>query len=251
MAKREYRAPDGVWIPPVLTPEECCSRLSVYFDGPQRIITLHPFTKTEVNGTAVIAHNNGRASVSVLGAGAATDGQNFCEGVAGRRLKAGKQTRIRCSVTTAHATPTVPAVAFGLNLVSTGIVALMASGGTPSTDYFMLTKRTTEAGMTLKTRKASGTEAATVLTDDTWVVNTYYDYEIVVIPSQSVAGAGQVWVFKAIAGSNIYNLLGGAPIAIASALPDTVSTALFCGFRAGDTGTDVTAFSKIEIEQEG
>src|SRR3990167_7128172 len=63
----------------------------IYFDNPQSIVSLHPFTRTDVNATPTIQFVGDRPAVGMAGAGAGTDGNNFMCGVAGIRPQAAKQ----------------------------------------------------------------------------------------------------------------------------------------------------------------
>ena len=91
------------------------------FANPQHLVTLHPFTITNVNVTPTIAAVGGRPALQLAGAGAATDGSNFCYGTAAHRFVASKQTRFVFSWRAADATN--HAFAAGLSVVTTSLTA--------------------------------------------------------------------------------------------------------------------------------
>ncbi len=223
---------------------EILFREMTHFCHPRNIITLHPFTRTDVNGTLTIQSLGGRPCVGIAGAGAQTDGSNLCWGVAAIRPVAGKQTRLFFGVRLADATNQT--FVCGLNIVATTITANMESGGTPSTDYFLLHK--TEASLIprIRSRKASGTEESHALSlsmaDATW-----FDFEILLTPDASTAGAGRVQVYARTALATPVKVLDNS---FGAAVPDTVSLALCLGCLAGDTGVDTMAFSHAGIEQQ-
>jgi len=217
-------------------------RQAHYFSRPDHIITLHPFTVTNVNCTPALTNVGGRPCVSLAGAGSATDGSNFCYGTASHMLVAGKRTRIHFGIRSADATN--HEWIFGLNTVTTTGMANL-SGGTASANFAVLRKLKTETTPKFHCRKASGT-AEISSTSQTYVADQWHDYEVVIEMDPSVAGRGRVTVFCRV------NL--GNPVkiheAVLGALPDTVVTALLFGFLEGDTGTDATVVSHICIEQE-
>lgn len=220
----------------------CMFRNIVYFTRPSTIVTLQEFTATHVTTSPAIAAVGGRPAVSLAGGGASTDGSNYQHGVAGFRFVAGKQTRIFGSTYLGDATN--HAFFLGLAVVSTSLTANL-DGGTPGTDYFGLHKKATVASIQLRSRKASGTEESTTLqltlTDAQWL-----DWEIVVLPS-STAGAATVTVYCR------QNLGAWAPILatqLGSQLPDTVSTALGAGFRAGSSNTTAFGLGHLGYERE-
>jgi len=227
--------------------QEVMFRDEIYFDRPSKIVTLQEFTATHVNATPGIVHYLGRPCLDMHGAGAATDGSNYCAGVAGVRFVAGKEMRLKFSFATAHANPAIPAFTAGLTVVTTGLTANMAAGGTPPTDYFLLAKRTTEAGFTLKTAKASGAPEVQVLAMDALAAAKWYDFEVAVRTDPTTAGKGTVDLYCAIDGGVMNRV--GERVQIAAMIPDTVNLALAVGLRAGDTGTDKSYCSYIGVQQ--
>ena len=213
-----------------------------YFCRTDHIITVHPFTITNVNCTPAITNVGGRPCVSFAGAGAATDGSNFCDAVAGFMLVAGKQTRITFGVRSADGTAHEWNV--GLSTVTTTSQANI-SGGTPAANYALLYKTDAQTTVKFGSRKGSGT-AEVATTTLTYESAKWYDFEIIITPHATIAGQGQIDVFV--------RTDGGPPIRILDtqqgSLPDTVVTALVFGFLEGDTGTDATVVSEVTIEQE-
>lgn len=220
---------------------EVALNLNYYLANPQHLVTLHPFTKTEVTAAATVGNVGGRPAQTFTGSSLATHGVNFCQGVANFRFVAGKQTRIPFSVYVADATNNE--WCFGLTVVSTALMAAL-SGGTAPTDHFTIEKLKAETGGRLRIRKASGTQEATALNlvfaDATW-----YDFEVVVLPDASVAGRGEVEIFVRVAGAAPQRVLATT---VGSQLPDTVSTALAYGWLAGATTANVPSFSNIGLE---
>jgi len=206
-------------------------------------ITLHPWTITSVNGTVTLQNLGGRACIGIAGAGAATDGNNYCQAAASHRFVAGKQTRFAFSVRNADATN--HAWVCGFNILSTTITANMESGGTPSTDFLLIHKLSGSLIPRLRTRKASGT-AETVALGLTHANDTWVDYDVVVQPDASVSGTALVKVYASVA-------LAAPTLVLATATsmcPDSVSTGLVFGCLEGDTGTDSTYFGHCWAEQE-
>lgn len=213
-----------------------------YFNRPDHIITLHPFTITNVNCTPALANVGGRPCVSLAGAGAATDGSNFCFATAAHMLVAGKRTRLFFSVRSADATNHEWCV--GIGTVTTTAMANL-SGGTPSANFVYLRKLKTELIPKVISRKASGI-AEIASCNLTQADATWYDFEVVIDMDPTTAGYGRVRVFC--------RTNGGSPVLVLDtnlgALPDTVVTALVFGFLEGDTGTDATVVNEVSIEQE-
>jgi len=213
-----------------------------FYCSSQSIITLHPFTITNVNCSPAITNVGGRPCVSLAGAGSATDGSNHCDAVASLMLVAGKQTRITFGVRSADATAHEWNV--GLSTVTTTSQANI-SGGTPAANYALLYKTEASTAVRFGSRKGSGT-AELATTSLTVADATWYDFEIVITMDGSIAGQGRIVV-------NV-RTNGGAPVKILDtqqgSLPDTVVTALVWGFLEGDTGTDATVVSEVTIEQE-
>ena len=218
----------------------------IHMGNPAALLASNPWTATAVNCTPVVAHVGGRPAVSLAGAGASTDGENYCDGTAGFRFVSGKQTRIFCGTYLGDSTN--HAFAFGVAVVTTGLVANLASGGTPPTDFFCLSKLQTVAAITLRSRKASGTEEAIAIALPSTIADAQWlDWQIVVAPSSSTSGAGTVTVYCR------QNLGAWTQVAYAnfgSQIPNTVSTALCLGFRAGSANTTAFAISHVGLEQE-
>lgn len=212
------------------------------FNRSDNIITLHPFTITNVNCTPAISNVGGFGCVNLGGAGAATDGSNFCDAVASYKMRAGKQTRMwwgwRAADAAAHA------FAFGLTTVTTTFTA-NHDGGTPAADFLCLTKAATASTAYLRARLNSGTAEAVTLqwtpANDTW-----YWFEVTILPDETTATQGRILVDVWTPG-----VAGSTRIAdvTSSALPATNAVALAFGMREGDTGTDKTSVSHIGIEQ--
>lgn len=221
----------------------CAYRKIWYFNEPGYLTTGTPFTKTEVNCTSALAFVGNRPCVSLAGSGASTDGACYQIGTANLRFVSGKRTRIfwgwRSADVTNHS------VWMGYAIVSTTLAANF-DGGTPGTDYFGINKKAGTTNTYLRTRKASGTEEATLLSNLSLANDTWYEFELLVIPSGSGAATGKLFVATALASKQIL-----ANVTITAQLPDSVSTALGFSMLAGSSNTSATVVSHIGIEQEG
>lgn len=203
--------------------------LIVYFTRPSSIITLHPFTITSVNSTPTIQHVGDRPAVGMAGAGAGSDGNNFMIGVAGVRPQAIKA--IEWFWTMRSAGITDHEFVCGWAPVGTGITAAV-NGGTEPTDELMVYKDTAETRLSLKARKASGTEASqqhgtmAALANDTW-----YRGHCLAERDSTTAGKGTLRCAFGEDASNPITQI--SQLDIAAAFPDTVSMAFVIGWLAG------------------
>lgn len=215
----------------------------VCFTDPQKIITLHPFTITNVTVTPAIAHLSDRPCVTFSGGSTVTHGSCFCGGVAGIRPQAGKQLRFGGTFYKTVSTGTVADndMFAGLHVVSTTIAANFASGGTLGTDYIGLDKITGTSYLSLVSRKASSTGVNIPLAAYTLVGNAWHRYEVVITPS-STAGVGAVQVYLGLDSAAQLDCVYNGTI---SELPDTVSMAPAFAWRHGATTTTITSFGRF------
>lgn len=214
----------------------------VRFNQPRNIITLHPFTITTVNCTPAITNIGGRPCVSLAGAGAATDGANFCLGVAGVLATAGKTLRYKWAYRSTDITN--HEFAFGFGVVGTGIIA------SDPTDHVMVRKLLSITAPSVRSRKASGTAETLTLPTGALANDTWYDFEMVVRPDAVTAGKGVVDIYfgASVAGGATIPFL--TSVAIATQIPDTVKTAPFFAWRAGSTVTTAAYVEYAGYTQE-
>lgn len=205
----------------------------VYFDNPNSVITLHPFTITNVNSTPTIQHVGDRPAVGLAGAGAGTDGNNFMLGVAAVRPQAGLD--IEWFWTARSADWTNHEFACGLAPVGTGITAAI-NGGTEPTDELVVFKDNADTRFSTKARKASGTEELSpVARMDTLTNDTWYRGHAVVTRDASTAGKGRFRLYWG--ADSLMQLPLVQEQYIATQFPDTVSMAFFIGWLAGGAVT--------------
>jgi hypothetical protein len=206
----------------------------ITFNRPQHIITLHPFTRTDVNCTPIINNIGNRPCIEMAGAGAATDGSQFQYGTAGLLIEAGKPLRIRFSYRSADMS--THEMVFGVAAVDTTLIA------SDPTDFILVDLATASLTPTLRSRKASGTaESAALpitLANDTW-----YDTELVITRDATTAGRAYVQVYHGASLASGANLPLIATIPISTQCPDTVNLAPCFGFQ----GTSVT--TKFYVHQ--
>lgn len=209
----------------------------------QSIITLHPWTLTTSGATWAVGNVRGRPCATYTAA-SGTDKANMASAVAQILPKAGIPIRIQAGFTFANAAHNWE---FGVSVYGTGLY------GTPATDYITLRKTENDGVPKIRISKASG--AVTVIPCNlTMAVDTWYDFEILITPGPTTAGAGNIQVFYASGNSTRgqgmtrilnYSVPGGATV---NAIPDTVVMAeyLHLGNTAG-AGTAVQACSHYNL----
>lgn len=231
----------GMFAVPAGTRDEMLYNETVRFNQPRNIITLHPFTITNTNCTPAITNIGGRPCVSLAGAGAGTDGSNFCIGVAPILLMAGKSCRIKGAFRSTDMTN--HEFAFGLGVVGTGIIAA------DPTDHVMIRKLTSVTAPSIRARKASGTAETLTLATGALANDTWYDFELVITPDATTSGKGRIQVFfgASVAGGTSIPYL--TTVDIATQMPDTVKIAPFFGWRAGSTVTTAAYVEHLSVQQ--
>lgn len=213
------------------------SERAVYFDNPQNVITLHPFTITLVTITAPIGFLGDRACIVPAGMAAATDGGNYWCGTAGMRPQAAKAIELICWMRAA--TWADPQWVFGLGVVATTQTAKVLNGtGGDQTDYLLATKTTGTNHPILMARKASGTResiacAATGTLDATWI-----RAHLVLKRDSATAGKGRMDLYMGDDSLSRVPWIGGG--IIPTQFADTVSLAPGFGWLSGANNTGLS-----------
>lgn len=210
------------------------SERTVYFDNPQNVITLHPFTITLVTVTSPVGFVGNRAAILPASMGATTDGGNYCCGTAAIRPQASKSIEI---ITTIYsATFADPKFMFGLGVVSTTGTANV-TGGTDFTDVICCKKTTGTANLTLHARKASGTAETSAVSfaggDATWL-----RFHMILTRDASTAGKGTVTLYGGADTLDPVPKIGDWTVP--SQFPDTVSLAPIFGWLSGANNTGLS-----------
>lgn len=207
----------------------------VYFDNPQSVITLHPFTITLVTITAPVGFLGDRPAIVPAGMAAGTDGGNYCCGTAAIRPQAGQSIEI---VTTMRAaTFADPKFVFGLGVVTTTATANVF-GGTNHTDQLLVTKNTGTSTLGIQARKASGTVESTTCPLSGTVDATWLRFHMILTRDQATAGKGVVQLYGG--ADSLVQLPLLTTWNVATQFPDTVSLAPQFGWLSGANNTGLS-----------
>ena len=208
------------------------SERMVYFDNPQSVITLHPFTVTLVTITAPVGHVGGRPAILPAGMAAATDGGNYWVGTAAIRPQAAK--KIEFVTTLYSATWADTKWVAGLAVVGTGVTAGIF-GGTAPTDYALISKDTDTSTIVGRCRKASGTALAVDCNHSVPANATWQRLHVIMTRDADTAGKGRVQV--AFGADSLEQVPTVLDYVFPTQFPDTVSMAMGFGWLSGANNT--------------
>lgn len=167
----------------------------------------------------------GRPCLALTNSGStATDGAQFQVTAASYQLQAAKKVHLWGGFRFTTVTQDIGA---GWAAIDTSLLASEA------TDHAAWQKLAAATAPTIRMRKASGTAQASNRLNPTFAVDTWYDWEMVIIRDSATAGVGAVQLFMGSAvepGGTIPNVFNGT---FNSQVPDTVDLAPYFAWRAG------------------